>query len=76
MVRAEGAESIFLEVRESNLAARSFYQDSAFVESGRRKGYYSDPQEDAVVYRFQLHNFAPHSVQKNKGNQSMKLLDL
>ncbi len=54
MVRAEGAESIFLEVRESNLAARSFYQDSAFVESGRRKGYYSDPQEDAVVYRLSV----------------------
>lgn len=54
IVRANGLEPIFLEVRESNLAARSFYQDCGFVENGRRKGYYSDPQEDAVVYRLSI----------------------
>ncbi|PYX61551.1 MAG: ribosomal-protein-alanine acetyltransferase [Acidobacteria bacterium] len=54
MIRAEGGETVFLEVRESNFAARAFYQDSHFVESGRRKGYYSHPEEDAVVYRLSV----------------------
>jgi ribosomal-protein-alanine N-acetyltransferase len=48
----EGAESVFLEVRESNHAARALYEKWAFVESGRRRGYYADPAEDAMVYRF------------------------
>jgi ribosomal-protein-alanine acetyltransferase len=48
--RSAGARSVFLEVRESNQAARSLYEKWAFVESGRRKNYYRDPQEDAVLY--------------------------
>ena len=51
MARAQGADSIFLEVRESNLAARRLYEKWSFVESGRRKQYYQGPQEDAIVYR-------------------------
>ncbi len=47
----EGAEAVFLEVRESNRAARGLYERHGFVEVGRRKGYYSGPAEDAVVYR-------------------------
>lgn len=50
-VRARGAESVFLEVRESNQAARMLYEKWALVESGRRAGYYHDPKEDAVLYR-------------------------
>jgi ribosomal-protein-alanine N-acetyltransferase len=53
-VRAQGAEAVLLEVRESNQAARSLYEKWAFVESGRRKRYYHDPEEDAVVYRLSL----------------------
>jgi ribosomal-protein-alanine N-acetyltransferase len=49
--RAEGADAVFLEVRESNHAARALYEKWAFVESGRRKRYYRDPEEDAIVYR-------------------------
>jgi ribosomal-protein-alanine N-acetyltransferase len=49
--QAAGAESIFLEVRESNAAARGFYESTGFVESGRRPGYYSEPSEGAVLYR-------------------------
>lgn len=52
LARAEGASSVWLEVRESNAAARSLYEKWAFVESGRRPAYYSDPAEDAVIYRF------------------------
>ena len=51
LVRGRGAESIFLEVRESNRAARSLYEKWAFVEAGRRNRYYHDPEEDAVIYR-------------------------
>jgi len=44
-------QSAFLEVRESNLAARRLYEKNLFVESGRRPHYYRDPEEDAIVYR-------------------------
>jgi [ribosomal protein S18]-alanine N-acetyltransferase len=50
-VRAEGATAVFLEVRESNRAARSLYEKWAFEESGRRARYYAQPEEDAIVYR-------------------------
>jgi ribosomal-protein-alanine N-acetyltransferase len=53
-VRAEKATSVFLEVRESNLVARLLYEKWAFEESGRRSGYYAQPQEDAIVYRLSL----------------------
>ncbi len=56
LVRQRGATAIFLEVRESNHAARSLYEKWAFVESGRRARYYATPVEDAVLYRF---SFAP-----------------
>ena len=51
LVRGRGAESVFLEVRESNRAARALYEKWAFVEAGRRPCYYRDPEEDAVMYR-------------------------
>ncbi len=41
---------VFLEVRESNAAARGLYEKAGFRQSGRRKSYYADPQEDAVLY--------------------------
>ncbi len=50
-LRARGAASVFLEVRESNHAARSLYEKRAFEEQGRRAGYYRQPAEDAIVYR-------------------------
>jgi ribosomal-protein-alanine N-acetyltransferase len=53
-VRGEGAQAIFLEVRESNAAARGLYEKWAFVEAGRRNRYYRDPEEDAILYRFTL----------------------
>ncbi len=40
---------VILEVRESNRAAQAFYRASGFVETGRRRGYYADPQEDALL---------------------------
>jgi ribosomal-protein-alanine acetyltransferase len=54
LARSRGAEEIFLEVRESNLAARRLYETSGFSESGRRQSYYQQPQEDAIVYHLGL----------------------
>lgn len=51
LARSRGAEAIFLEVRESNRAARALYEKWQFVLSGRRRAYYSAPQEDALIYR-------------------------
>jgi len=49
--RGRGADAVFLEVRESNRAARALYEKWAFLESGRRRGYYKHQDEDAIVYR-------------------------
>ncbi|HET7440008.1 MAG TPA: ribosomal protein S18-alanine N-acetyltransferase [Terriglobales bacterium] len=53
-VKANAGERVFLEVRESNRAARSLYEKWAFLEAGRRKKYYRDPSEDAVIYQLEL----------------------
>lgn len=49
-----GSSAIYLEVRESNAAARQLYESRGFVEVGRRPGYYRRPVEDAVVLRCAL----------------------
>jgi ribosomal-protein-alanine N-acetyltransferase len=48
---AQHAESIYLEVRESNGSARALYEKCAFVQTGRRKDYFRNPTEDAILYR-------------------------
>ena len=45
---ALGAESISLEVRESNVVAQGLYTSMGFKKEGKRKGYY-DGVEDAIV---------------------------
>jgi ribosomal-protein-alanine N-acetyltransferase len=52
MVRGCGGQAVFLEVRESNLAARALYGKYGFAETGRRKMYYENPPEDALILRF------------------------
>jgi ribosomal-protein-alanine N-acetyltransferase len=42
---------VILEVRESNRRARAFYGSVGFTEVGRRHGYYTEPQEDALLLR-------------------------
>jgi ribosomal-protein-alanine N-acetyltransferase len=44
-----GARGALLEVRASNDAALALYAGCGFVLLGRRKRYYSDPPEDALV---------------------------
>ena len=38
-----------LEVRPSNTAAVALYEKNGFREAGRRKGYYDNPKEDALL---------------------------
>jgi len=47
--RLEGGTHIRLEVRESNVAARKLYKRWGFRQSGRRRKYYRDPDEDALI---------------------------
>ena len=54
VARTERASAIFLEVRESNHVAGAFYRNRGFLETGRRRGYYSQPNEDAITYRLEL----------------------
>ncbi|KYC83100.1 ribosomal protein S18-alanine N-acetyltransferase [Heyndrickxia sporothermodurans] len=45
----QGAKSMTLEVRVSNIIAQSLYKKLGFFEGGIRKNYYTDNQEDALV---------------------------
>jgi ribosomal-protein-alanine N-acetyltransferase len=53
-LRAEGARRMLLEVRASNLYAIAFYSALGWVECGRRKRYYADPEEDALLLSLHL----------------------
>ena len=46
---SSGAGRVFLEVRESNAGAQMFYCKLGFAEQGRRRNYYRDPLEDALL---------------------------
>ena len=43
---------VFLEVRESNQAARIFYKSMGFQEVSTRREYYELPSEAAIVMKF------------------------
>jgi ribosomal-protein-alanine N-acetyltransferase len=44
-----GIARLTLEVRPSNQAARHLYATLGFKEEGRRRGYYLDTNEDAII---------------------------
>jgi len=52
--RRSGAKSVELEVRESNAAALGLYRQLGFAEQGRRRKYYRNPEEDAVLMAAKL----------------------
>ena len=47
--RGSGVETVFLEVRESNIPARALYKAYGFNEISIRKNYYQNPTENAVI---------------------------
>jgi ribosomal-protein-alanine N-acetyltransferase len=52
--RAAKVAFVHLEVRESNAAARALYARFGFTEVGRRRAYYRNPVEDALMLRCRL----------------------
>ena len=46
---AHGSRIFYLEVRENNVPAIGLYKKLMFTESGRRKNYYKNPTEDAIL---------------------------
>lgn len=46
-----GARTALLEVRVSNLVARELYRRLGFTVVGRRRRYYTEPVEDALIMR-------------------------
>ena len=51
IARERRSQVVFLEVRESNAAARALYASRGFEVAGRRSKYYRKPVEDALVLR-------------------------
>jgi [ribosomal protein S18]-alanine N-acetyltransferase len=53
-----GAQSLFLEVRESNRQARRFYESAGFAETGIRPAYYpaasGSGREDALIFAMMM----------------------
>lgn len=54
LAQSRGARQCWLEVRAANQAARDFYRALGFAENARRRRYYRDPEDDAVVCVRQL----------------------
>ncbi len=47
--RTRGLESLYLEVREKNAPARALYDSLGFRECGLRRGYYKNPDDNAII---------------------------
>ncbi len=47
--KGKGVTRILLEARESNAPAINFYKKMGFMEIGKRRDYYKEPCEDAVI---------------------------
>ena len=50
----QGAQTAILEVRAGNVAAQSLYRRYGFAVVGRRRQYYRDPPEDALLMNARL----------------------
>jgi ribosomal-protein-alanine N-acetyltransferase len=50
------AQTLTLEVRESNHSARSLYESFGFNPIGLRRGYYAKSKEDAIVMQLKTEN--------------------
>ena len=50
-LKARESHCLTLEVRDSNASARALYEKLGYSEVGRRKNYYRNPKEDALILR-------------------------
>ena len=53
-LKEKGNHCLTLEVRASNALAIALYEKTGFAEIGRRKNYYRNPKEDALILRKEL----------------------
>ena len=60
--RKLGANEMFLEVRSSNQGAIALYEREGFTALSVRRGYYSQPREDALVMQMRLSSPSPGPV--------------
>lgn len=60
--KAQGLNFLTLEVRASNEAAKRLYMKHGFAQVGRRKNYYDDPKEDAILMTLDFHASTEGSV--------------
>jgi len=49
-----GVKTVFLEVRAGNEEALKLYRSAGFQETQRRRDFYADPVEDAILMRLQM----------------------
>ena len=54
LLKGQGAEVCFLEVRSRNAPAIALYKGLGFVEMGVRKNFYRNPPDHALTYRLAL----------------------
>jgi len=54
MARRDGVDRVFLEVRAGNQAARGLYRSLGFEETQKRKNFYEDPVEDAILMKLKI----------------------
>ncbi|MBP5491303.1 MAG: ribosomal protein S18-alanine N-acetyltransferase [Clostridiales bacterium] len=52
--KSKDVSTIHLEVRSENEAAIHLYRAMGFEENGRRKNYYENPREDAILFRLSI----------------------
>lgn len=50
--RGRGLETVFLEVRSKNAPAIALYSSYGFRKIGVRKGYYKNPDDDAIIMAY------------------------
>lgn len=55
--KANKVVNVWLEVRAANLSAVRFYRRHGFEEVVTRKGFYSDPVDDAIVMRAEISEY-------------------
>jgi ribosomal-protein-alanine N-acetyltransferase len=67
---SRGTQRVWLEVRQSNRTARRLYENFGFMEAGRRRKYYTDNNEDAVVMSLILAEKSPES-ESRKGKSAV-----
>ncbi len=52
--KEEKAARVLLDVRQSNRPARALYKKMGFLEDGKRRDFYEDPREDALLMSMDL----------------------